>query len=92
MEPRGPFKRHYKAVEEFKKSTSKWLKSQSPDLAKFSWQGGYGAFSPSESQLDSVTAYIRDQREDQRTKSFKEEFREYLKKNNLPFDEEHLWD
>ncbi|YCM44779.1 IS200/IS605 family transposase [Verrucomicrobiaceae bacterium 227] len=81
-----------KAVEEFKKSTSKWLKSQSPDFAKFSWQGGYGAFSLSESQLESVTTYIRDQREHHRSKSFKEEFREFLIKNNLSFDEAHVWD
>ena len=81
-----------KAVEEFKKSTSKWLKSQSPDLAKFSWQSGYGAFSLSESQLDSVTTYIQNQREHHRVKSFQEEFREFLNKNNLTYDEKHVWD
>ena len=81
-----------KAVEEFKKSTSKWLKSQSPDLANFSWQSGYGAFSVSESNLDSVTVYIQNQREHHRTKFFQDEFREFLIKNNLPFDENHLWD
>lgn len=81
-----------KAVEEFKKSTSKWLKSQSATLANFSWQGGYGAFSVSESSLDSVKAYIADQREHHRTKSFKDEFREFLTKNNLSFDEQYLWD
>lgn len=81
-----------KAVEEFKKSTSKWLKSQSPDLANFSWQSGYGAFSVSESNLDSVTAYIQNQREHHRTKSFQDEFREFLKKNKLTFDEQYLWD
>ena len=81
-----------KAVEEFKKSTSKWLKSQSPDLANFSWQSGYGAFSVSESNLDSVTNYIQNQREHHRTKSFQDEFREFLKKNKLSYDEQYLWD
>jgi len=81
-----------KAVEEFKKSTSKWLKSQSPDLANFSWQSGYGAFSVSESNLDSVTAYIQNQREHHHTKSFQDEFREFLKKNKLSCDEQYLWD
>ena len=70
----------------------KWLKSQSPDLAKFSWQGGYGAFSVSESNLVATTAYIQNQREHHRTKSFKEEFRDFLTKNNIPFDENHVWD
>jgi len=81
-----------KAVEEFKKSTSKWLKSQSPNLANFSWQSGYGAFSVSESNLDSVTAYIQNQREHHRTKSFQDEFREFLTKNKLSYDEQYLWD
>jgi putative transposase len=81
-----------KAVEEFKKSTSKWLKSQSPDLANFSWQSGYGAFSVSESNLNSVTAYIQNQREHHRTKSFQDEFREFLEKNKLSYDETYLWD
>ena len=81
-----------KAVEEFKKSTSKWLKTQSPALANFSWQSGYGAFSVSESNLDSVTAYIQNQREHHRTKSFQDEFREFLKKNNITYDEKYLWD
>jgi REP element-mobilizing transposase RayT len=80
------------AVKEFKTATSKWLKSQSPDLANFSWQSGYGAFSVSESNLDSVTAYIQNQREHHRTKSFQDEFREFLKKNKLSFDEQYLWD
>ena len=81
-----------KAVETFKSSTSKWLKTQSADLDKFSWQGGYGAFSVSESSIESVTAYIQNQREHHRTKSFKEEFREFLKKNNLTYDEKYVWD
>jgi putative transposase len=46
----------------------------------------------SESNLESVTAYIRNQRGHHRTKSFQDEFREFLKKNNLAFDEAHLWD
>jgi len=80
------------AVQDFKTSTSKWLKTQSPDLAKFSWQSGYGAFSVSESNLPSTTAYIQNQREHHRTKSFKEEFREFLEKNNLTYDEKYVWD
>ena len=81
-----------KAVEEFKKSTSKWLKTQSRDLAQFSWQSGYGAFSVSESSVESVTTYIQNQREHHRTKTFKEEFREFLERNKIPYDEKYFWD
>jgi putative transposase len=80
------------AVKEFKTSTSKWLKSQPPDLAKFSWQSGYGAFSVSESGLEEVTAYIQNQREHHRTKSFKDEFRSFLKWNKIAYDEKHVWE
>jgi REP element-mobilizing transposase RayT len=81
-----------KAVETIKTPTSKWLKTQSPDLAKFSWQSGYGAFSVSESGLEEVTAYIQNQREHHRTKSFKDEFRSFLKWNKIAYDEKYVWE
>ncbi len=47
------------AVEDVKKSSSKWIKTQSPALAGFAWQAGYGAFSVSESNVPKVANYIR---------------------------------
>lgn len=47
-----------KLVEELKTSSSKWLKTQSPELAAFSWQRGYGAFSVGPSDLDALRHYI----------------------------------
>jgi len=44
-----------KLIEELKISSSKWLKSQSPSLAQFAWQRGYGAFSVGPSDLDALT-------------------------------------
>src|SRR5262245_22903190 len=46
-------------VMHLKKGTSRWLKEQSPDFARFDWQEGYGAFSISRSQRDELIAYIR---------------------------------
>lgn len=43
-----------KLVEELKTSSSKWLKTQSPDLAAFAWQRGYGAFSVGPADLDAL--------------------------------------
>jgi putative transposase len=45
---------------------------------KFRWQGGYGAFSVSESAVPSVTRYIERQREQHRSRTFEDEFREIL--------------
>lgn len=81
-----------KAVEEVKKSSSKWIKTKGAEFQKFSWQAGYGAFSVSESNTGAVANYIRNQEEHHRTKSFQDEFREFLKKNKIDYDERYVWD
>jgi len=58
------------AVEDVKKSSSKWMKTQGLSFAGFAWQSGYGAFAFSESNVDSVREYIANQREHHRNKGF----------------------
>jgi putative transposase len=79
-------------VEEVKKSTSKWLKTKGPEFAQFHWQAGYGAFSVSQSNLDQVLKYVANQQEHHRTKTFQEEYREFLKRYGVAFDERYVWD
>lgn len=79
-------------VEELKTSTSKWLKTQSPDLAKFAWQRGYGAFSVGPTDLSALIAYIDNQEEHHRTRTFQEEYRAFLTKYGIQFDERYVWD
>ena len=62
-------------VQELKTSSSKWVKTQSPDLAAFAWQRGYGCFSVGPSDLEPLRAYIDDQENHHRTRTFQEEFR-----------------
>ncbi|MCF6312786.1 MAG: IS200/IS605 family transposase [Verrucomicrobiales bacterium] len=81
-----------KAVEDIKKSSSKWLKTQSPALTTFSWQTGYGAFSVSESNVDAVKRYIANQADHHRKVSFQDELRSFLTKHHITFDERYLWD
>ncbi len=81
-----------KAVEDVKKSSSKWIKTHGPELAEFAWQAGYGAFAVSESNVETVRAYIANQREHHRTKSFQEEYRMFLERHNIAFDERYVWD
>ena len=57
-------------VEEVKKSSSKWIKTQGQEFAGFAWQAGYGAFAVSESNVGTVRTYIANQREHHRTKTF----------------------
>ena len=56
----------------------------------FSWQEGYGAFSVSASKIDVVKAYVGNQQEHHRTKSFKEEYKDFLKAYNMQYDERYL--
>ncbi|MEK7414321.1 MAG: IS200/IS605 family transposase [Planctomycetota bacterium] len=79
-------------VEELKTSSSKWLKTQSPTLKDFAWQRGYGAFSVGPSDLDALRLYIDSQEEHHRTHTFQEEYRSFLTKYGIAYDERHVWD
>ena len=79
-------------VEEVKKSSSKWIKTQGQEFAGFAWQAGYGAFAVSESNVGTVRTYIANQREHHRTKTFQVEYRAFLERHNVAFDESYVWD
>lgn len=80
------------AVEEVKKSSSKWIKTQRPEFGRFSWQAGYGAFAVSESNVETVRAYIANQPKHHRKRTFQEEFRLILERHGISFDERYVWD
>lgn len=65
---------------------NKWVKS------KFSWQEGYGAFSYSHSQINSVYNYIKNQEKHHKRKTFREEYLEFLKKFEIEYNEKYLFD
>lgn len=79
-------------IEELKASSSKWLKTQSPAFSRFTWQRGYGAFSVSPSDLDALRAYINDQEERHRKRTFQEEYRAFLQRYSVEYDERYIWD
>jgi putative transposase len=79
-------------VEEIKTSTSKWIKTKGGILRKFHWQNGYGVFSVSPSVAPSVKAYIgRQEKHHQRT-SFQVEFRKFLDRHGITYEERYVWD
>ena len=81
-----------KLLEMVKKRSSKWIKTKGEKLSDFQWQNGYGAFSVSQSHVERVTQYIRNQKEHHRKRTFQEEFRTLLKKYNVSYDERYVWD
>jgi REP element-mobilizing transposase RayT len=81
-----------KLVEEIKKESSKWLKRQADDLAGFYWQTGYGAFSIGQSGVAATERYILRQEDHHRRLSFQDEYRRFLVKYRIPYDERFVWD
>jgi putative transposase len=79
-------------VRELKRESFGRLKLSHPDLVRFHWQAGYGAFSVSASKAASVRRYIRSQPEHHRTVSFQDEFRSLLARHRIEFDEATVWD
>jgi len=73
-------------------SSSKWLKSQSPKLAKFAWQRGYGAFSVGPADLNALIRYIDTQETHHAKQTFQDEFRAFLKRYGIECEEQYLWD
>jgi putative transposase len=81
-----------KLIEEIKSSSSKWIKTKEPRFAQFHWQNGYGEFSVSQSNLNTVIRYIRQKEEHHRKVTFQEEFRKFLPKYRVSYDERYVWD
>ena len=81
-----------KLLEEVKSHSSKWMKTKDDSLNTFYWQDGYGAFSVNPSEVDAVINYIANQKEHHRRKTFENEYRAFLKKYNMDYDERYVWD
>jgi putative transposase len=81
-----------KIVEEVKKGSSKWMKSDGPRNPEFFWQAGYGAFSVCQSSAESVKRYIENQEEHHRKLTFQDELRALLQRHQIAFDERYVWD
>jgi len=79
-------------VREIKKSSNEFVKDKRFSKYKFQWQEGYGAFSYSHSSLDNVIGYINNQKEHHIKQSFRDEYNEFLKKFQIEYKDEYLFD
>ena len=78
-------------VKEIKSESTKWIKHER-SMTTFSWQAGYGAFSVSASNVVEVIRYIENQAAHHKNLSFQDEFRSFLKKYHVEYDEKYVWD
>lgn len=79
-------------VRDIKAGSSNFVNEQKWIKGKFCWQEGFGAFSYSRSQIDSVAKYILNQEEHHKKRTFKEEYLGLLQKFEIDFDEKYLFE
>lgn len=79
-------------VREIKKSSNEWINAKGFSKTKFKWQDGYGAFSYSHSSLNTVINYIQKQKDHHQKKTFKEEYFDFLKKFEIEFKDDYLFE
>ena len=79
-------------VEQSKRESSKFIKTPGTNYKSFFWLRGYGMFSVGPAQRDEIEEYVRNQEEHHRVRSFQEEFRAYLDRYSIPYDEQYVWD
>ena len=76
-------------LSKLKSISSGWAKRQTN--GRFGWQARFGAFTVSESQVERVRRYIRNQEAHHKKDSFEDEFKALLRAHRIDFDERHLW-
>ncbi len=79
-------------IRDVKNNSTNFINENKFVMGKFSWQEGYGAFSYSHSQIDTVYNYILKQEEHHKKKTFREEYLDFLKKYEIEFNEKYLFD
>ncbi len=75
-------------LKQVKGNTSHWVNQQDLLKVKFAWQGGYGAYSVSESQLEKVYSYILGQKEHHKKQTFAKEFEDFIRLHGLNYQED----
>ena len=77
---------------DIKAGSSKFINDNKWINGKFNWQEGFGAFSYSKSQVDTVVNYILNQEEHHKKETFKTEYLNFLNKFEIDYDEKYLFE
>ena len=78
-------------VEEIKRNSSRWIKTIDSYYHNSAWQGGYAAFSVSQSVAEKTIQYISHQQEHHIKQSFADEYKAFLKLYNVQYDERYIF-
>jgi putative transposase len=77
-------------LRDLKANSSGWVQEVFPSLKSFSWQRGYAAFTVSQFNIESAQKYVAGQKQHHQTKTFREEFLQFLRANGIAFDEQFI--
>jgi len=77
-------------IEELKRQSSLWLRDHNFVERNFHWQSGFGAFSISNSEVDSLSSYIGNQTDHHREATWEQEYRDLLEKHGVDYSEQFL--
>ena len=78
-------------VEAMKRNSSRWIKNISRDYMSFAWQGGYAAFSVSQSVAEKTLQYIKQQREHHKKHTFAEEYKRFLELYDVEYNSDYVF-
>ncbi len=74
-----------------KAKSSKYINDHSLTTRRFEWQEGYGVFSYSQSQIDSVYKYIQNQETHHKNQTFRDEYLDFLQRFKVEYDEQYIF-
>ena len=78
-------------VRVIKSNSSKWINEKRLVRGKFEWQTGFSAFTVSQSVVPSVVEYIKNQEKHHKKKTFREEYIDFLKANNIDYNTDYIF-
>ena len=74
-----------------KAKSSKYINDHSLTEQHFEWQEGYGVFSYSQRDVDTVYKYIQHQEEHHKVQTFREEYLQLLKEFKVDYDVQFIF-
>ena len=78
-------------VKDIKANSSKWINEKQFLNRKFEWQNGFGAFTVSQSGVNAVIRYIKNQEKHHQRTTFRQEYIEFLNAYQINYKPEYIF-
>ncbi len=78
-------------MRDVKANSSRFINENKYVSGKFEWQQGFGAFTLGQTQLPFIIEYINNQEEHHKTRTFREEYIDFLNHNDIDFNSDYIF-